>query len=115
MSKVSRDSLKEAFATGQKPTGEDFADLIDTLGVSDEEKSAWDGKSEFDGSYNSLTNKPTIPTKTSQLSNDSNLETTTGSQGKADKALSDAKAYTDEEVSKLITRITELEGRLATE
>lgn len=30
----------------------------------------WNNKSNFDGDYNSLTNKPTIPTKTSQLQND---------------------------------------------
>lgn len=33
------------------------------------------GTSSFDGDYNSLTNKPTIPTKTSQLTNDSNFIT----------------------------------------
>ncbi|MEF9992681.1 MAG: tail fiber protein [Peptostreptococcaceae bacterium] len=31
----------------------------------------WNGKSNFDGNYNSLTNKPSIATKTSQLANDS--------------------------------------------
>ena len=33
------------------------------------------GTSSFDGDYNSLTNKPTIPTKTSQLTNDSHYIT----------------------------------------
>ena len=33
------------------------------------------GTSSFDGDYNSLTNKPTIPTKTSQLTNDSSFIT----------------------------------------
>ena len=32
---------------------------------------AWNNKSDFSGNYNDLTNKPTIPTKTSQLQNDS--------------------------------------------
>lgn len=32
---------------------------------------AWNAKSDFSGSYNDLSNKPTIPTKTSQLTNDS--------------------------------------------
>lgn len=43
--------------------------------VTDEEKSTWNGKSNFSGSYNDLTNKPTIPTKTSQLTNDSGYVT----------------------------------------
>lgn len=43
--------------------------------VTDTEKSTWNAKSDFDGNYNSLTNKPTIPTKTSQLTNDSNFAT----------------------------------------
>lgn len=35
------------------------------------EKYIWNNKSDFDGSYTSLTNKPTIPTALSQLSDDS--------------------------------------------
>ena len=35
----------------------------------------WNNKSNFSGSYNDLTNKPTIPTKTSQLTNDSGFIT----------------------------------------
>lgn len=44
--------------------------------VTDTEKQTWNNKSNFDGDYNSLTNKPTIPTKTSQLTNDSGFATT---------------------------------------
>ena len=35
----------------------------------------WNNKSDFSGSYNDLTNKPVIPTRTSQLNNDSNFIT----------------------------------------
>lgn len=41
--------------------------------VTDAEKTTWNNKSTFSGSYNDLTNKPTIPTLTSQLTNDSNF------------------------------------------
>lgn len=44
--------------------------------VTDIEKQTWNNKSNFDGDYNSLANKPTIPTKTSQLKNDSGFATT---------------------------------------
>ena len=36
--------------------------------VTDAEKSEWSGKSDFDGSYNSLTDKPTIPTIPTNIS-----------------------------------------------
>lgn len=39
--------------------------------VSDTEKQKWNNKSDFNGSYNSLTDKPTIPTELSQLTDDS--------------------------------------------
>lgn len=38
---------------------------------------SWNNKSNFSGSYNDLSNKPTIPTKTSDLTNDSNFATET--------------------------------------
>lgn len=37
----------------------------------------WNNKSTFSGNYNDLTNKPTIPTKTSELQNDSEFITNT--------------------------------------
>lgn len=39
--------------------------------VTEQEKTIWNNKSNFSGSYNDLTNKPTIPTALSQLSEDS--------------------------------------------
>ena len=39
--------------------------------VTDSEKTTWNNKSNFSGNYNDLTNKPTIPTKVSDLTNDS--------------------------------------------
>lgn len=42
-----------------------------TAHVTAEERAKWNGKSNFSGSYTDLTNKPTIPSKTSDLENDS--------------------------------------------
>lgn len=47
-----------------------------SIHVTASEKTAWNNKSDFSGSYNDLINKPTIPTKTSQLTNDSGFKTT---------------------------------------
>jgi hypothetical protein len=49
-------------------------------GITTSKITEWNNKSTFDGNYNSLTNKPTIPTKTSQLSNDSGFITTVPSE-----------------------------------
>lgn len=48
--------------------------------VTADEKAAWDSKSNFSGSYSDLTDKPTIPTKTSQLTNDSGYLTSVPSE-----------------------------------
>ena len=47
-------------------------------GITAEKVTSWDNKSDFDGDYNSLTNKPTIPSKTSELVNDSTYVTESG-------------------------------------
>lgn len=41
----------------------------------EDKETIWDNKSDFSGSYNDLSDKPTIPTKTSDLTNDSNFIT----------------------------------------
>ena len=52
------------------------SDLVDDTNnankfVTAAEKTTWNGKSDFSGSYTDLTNKPSIPTKVSDLTNDS--------------------------------------------
>lgn len=47
-------------------------------GITSSDISTWNGKSDFSGDYNDLTNKPTIPTKTSDLNNDSGFVSGTG-------------------------------------
>lgn len=47
-----------------------------TVHVTASEKSTWNSKSDFSGNYNDLSNKPTIPSKTSDLTNDSDFATT---------------------------------------
>ncbi len=43
--------------------------------ISQNDIANWNNKSEFNGNYNDLTNKPNIPTKVSQLENDKNYAT----------------------------------------
>lgn len=45
-------------------------------GITSSDITAWNGKSDFSGDYDDLTNKPTIPSKTSDLTNDSGYITT---------------------------------------
>lgn len=48
--------------------------------VADTEKQSWDNKSDFDGNYESLTGKPTIPTVPTTLPNPQSLTITYGGQ-----------------------------------
>lgn len=41
------------------------------------ERTAWNAKSNFSGDYNDLSNQPSIPNRTSQLTNDSDFQTST--------------------------------------
>ena len=69
---MSQNAITSAIPTALSQLSEDTTHRV----VTDTEKATWNAKSNFDGDYNSLTNKPTIPTKTSQLTNDSNFMTT---------------------------------------
>ena len=91
---MSQNAITSAIPTALSQLSEDTTHRV----VTDTEKANWNAKSDFDGDYNSLTNKPTIPTnadftlaglkeksynsltdkptiptKTSQLTNDSNF------------------------------------------
>lgn len=61
------------------PNNPSIADSIPNIEVlrqiTQEKINEWNNKSDFDGNYDSLINKPNIPTKTSQLENDSNFAT----------------------------------------
>ena len=50
--------------------------------------SEWDGKSDFSGSYNDLTNKPTIPTDNKNLTNGAGYQTSEQVQQAINTALS---------------------------
>ena len=52
--------------------------------ITEQNITSWNNKSDFSGSYNDLTGKPTIPSKTSDLTNDSDFTT---------------KSYVDNEIS----------------
>ena len=61
------------YATKDELHSHDNKKVLD--GITTEKVTSWDNKSDFDGNYNNLTNKPSIPTKMSELENDSNFTT----------------------------------------
>ena len=68
-----KEELEQLKNSGQLGHGHDNKDILD--GITTNKVSSWDNKSDFSGSYNDLTEKPTIPTKTSDLTNDSDFAT----------------------------------------
>ena len=76
-------------------------EILDTISAN--KINEWDNKSNFNGDYNSLTNKPTIPTKVSDLQNDRGYLTEHQDiSGKVDKV--DGKSLiSDDEIERLAT------------
>ena len=68
VSDLTNDSGYITSYTETDPTVPDYVKNITEQNITD-----WNNKSNFSGSYNDLTDKPTIPTKTSDLTNDSNF------------------------------------------
>lgn len=72
----------DAVSTTDGSTVQDKINNIPT----NEEKETWNNKSDFDGNYNNLTNKPNIPTVSSSISSTS---TTTAASSSAVKSAYD--------------------------
>ena len=64
-------------------------------GITSNKITEWDNKSAFSGNYNDLTNKPTIPTKVSELTNDEGYLTSIPSEYVTDSELN-SKGYLTE-------------------
>lgn len=67
--------------------------------------SNWNNKSDFSGNYNDLSNKPTIPTKVSDLNNDSGFITNTVDN--LTNYYTKSNTYTKTEVNNLISQLDE--------
>ena len=79
-------------------------------GITSENIQSWNNKSEFDGNYNTLTNKPTLPVKLSDLTNDSGYITNI-----VDDLLNYYKksdTYSKEEIAELIGNINKLTSEI---
>lgn len=79
-----------------------------TSHVTSAEKQTWNGKSNFSGNYNDLTNKPTIPSKTSQLSNDSKFVTETDLENSGVVVSKAIPSFWEESVNNVIATIKAL-------
>lgn len=91
--------------------------VLDT--ITNTKVTEWDNKSTFSGNYNDLTNKPTIPSKISELTNDSGFLTSVPDEYITEQELTskgyatesqinsavEAAATTDEEVKTTVNQI----------
>lgn len=80
---INADEFNEAYANADNETksmihagggGEEVDPIFSAspaAGISNNDIENWNGKSDFSGDYDDLTNKPSIPTNTSDLNNDS--------------------------------------------
>ena len=78
--------------------------------ITSEKIQSWNNKSEFNGNYNTLTNKPTLPVKLSDLTNDSGYITNI-----VDDLLNYYKksdTYSKEEIAELIGNINKLTSEI---
>lgn len=78
-------------------------------GITTAKVTEWNNKSNFSGNYTDLTNKPTIPTKVSELTNDSNYQTKT----QMDEAIANAVSGGSIDLNGYVTD-SELTNALAT-
>lgn len=81
--KVIKSELDKKAAKNEIPTElSSLKDDKDHRLTSDDEKEAWNAKSDFSGNYNDLNGKPTIPTNLSSLNEDENHMTVTANEKK---------------------------------
>lgn len=80
--------------------------------VTTTEKQTWNNKSNFSGAYNDLTDRPTIPTKVSQLTNDSNFITKT--VGDLVNYYSKSESFTRDEINAKISAIPKFSIQVVT-
>ena len=93
------------------PVNGTYAGRVFTRSILKATPSSWRLLSIFDGSYTSLTNTPTIPTKTSELTNDSGFLTSVPSEYVTETEL-DSKGYLTEhqDISGKADKATTLSG-----
>jgi len=78
--------------------------------ISAEKIQEWDNKSEFNGDYNSLSNRPDIPTKLSELTNDSQYITKLVED--LINYYSKSETYSKQEIAELIGNINKLTSEI---